>query len=89
MTPKARLRTDLDERPGTAKRRASALALLDRAEDVGAFEMDTAAVIFNAAREKYPGFPCEACLANVYAAGIQRGRERERRAARRKAKTRA
>ena len=89
MMPKARLRTDLDGLPGTAKRRASALALIDCAEDVDAFDMDAAAVIFNAAREEYADFPWEAWLASVYVAGIQRGRERERRAARRKAKTHA
>ena len=89
MTPRARLRPDLDERPGTARRRASALALLERAEDASMFDMDTAAVIYNAARDHYMGFPLESLLACVYVAGIQRGRERERRATGRKAKTRA
>ena len=65
--------------PSTAKRREAAAAFarnLSKSYTVG--DIDTAAVIYNTVREECPQDCLEFLLGAVYAAGIQRGRERER-----------
>ena len=69
----------LDDLPDTEKRRAAAAELAKKTAKTGtASDVDTAAVIYNTARELYPDDIKEFLIAAVFAAGIQRGRERER-----------
>ena len=86
-TEPARLAGGLDDRPGTAKRREAAARLA--VECIGkcrVYDTDTAAVIYNAVREQRPTYPLEFILGDVYCAGIERGREREQAAQRKRSK---
>ena len=77
--PKAMLCRGMDGYQDTAKRRESAAKLAEKAAHNGTMaDVDTAAVIYNTVREKYPDDILEFLIAAVYAAGIERGREREK-----------
>lgn len=87
-TAQARLCGGMDGHPDTAKRRESAAKLaLKTAKSGTVADVDTAAVIYNTVREKYPDDPLEFLLTSVFAAGIERGREREKARQRRKKAT--
>jgi len=78
-TVPARLCRGMDGYPETAKRRESAAKLAEKTAHNGTMaDVDTAAVIYNTVREKYPEEILEFLLAAVFAAGIERGREREK-----------
>lgn len=84
-TTAARLAGGLDEQPGTAKRREAAAQLaVECIEKCRVYDTDTAATIYNTVREQRPGYPLEFILGDIYCAGIERGRERERSAQRKK-----
>ena len=69
----------MDASPDTAKRRESAAKLAEKSAHNGTMaDVDTAAVIYNTVREKYPDDILEFLIAAVYSAGIERGREREK-----------
>ena len=77
--PKAMLCRGMDGNPDTAKRRESAAKLAEKTAHNGTMaDVDTAAIIYNTVREKYPDDIMEFLIAAVYAAGIERGREREK-----------
>lgn len=86
-TAPAMLCRGMDGYPDTAKRRAAAAKLAEKTAHSGTIaDVDTAAVIYNTVREKHPEDILEFLLASVFAAGIERGREREKARQRREAR---
>lgn len=75
---KAQLCNGIDERPSTEARRASAERLAELTGQATVYDLDAAAVIYNAVMEEHPGYPFEFLLGSVYYAGTIRGVQRER-----------